>query len=687
MVCEEELSAGRWINRYWTSSGQIKPDVQMGGQGERRSGLQVDSFELAIEGQDLAGTWQWVNAEQKPVANPEGLLVSVELRSSARPITVRIHTLLSGGPVMVRWLEIVNTSAKTTAITRVSPWSGMLWETPDVNERVSAEAPFEVATAKYEDWGHEGAWAFDPVSNGTVAVNGTRGKSGWGHPTFFARNRASGEWFVASLGWSGNWAMHVTGAGDPARNRARLFFDLGPSAADPVLRTLAPGETVKSPETHLLLMHADLDHVIQALHEHVRRDILLPPVPGREYQVESNHRGYIVDHESEAGLKREIDIAASIGAEEFLVDAGWYGPEPNRWADNVGDWYAGAWLPNDLTPVREYARSKGLLFGLWMEIEGVGAASRLKQQHPDWITTRNGRPIAGGRRLDLSNPAAAAWIESEIARVIQKYDLDMFRIDYNTTVEEGGNRMRDGFLENSEWRHVEALYAMMDRIHQRFPKVILQNCAGGGGRLDYGIMRHFQNSELSDWSRAPRGLKIFNGMTWLFPPEILLRTFGTEVGGIEADGDIDLQLRQALLARPIFRGISPTLDELNPLLGQRIRDSVAEFKQTIRPIMAGSRVFHHTPVLPMMEPSPWVVLEYATQDAHRAVAGLFRTSQSGDPVYRFFPRGLDLSRNYRVKFGNSGQTVEISGAQLLQEGVPIRLDAALTSELLIFTAH
>jgi len=689
MVCEEELSAGRWMNRDWNSGGQIKPDIQMEGQGERRGGLPVDSFQLSIEGQDLAGTWQWVKAEQKPVANPEGVLVSVELRSSARPITVRLQTLLSGGPVMVRWLEIVNTGTKATAITHVSPWSGILWETADVNERVRAgvEAPFEVATAKYEEWAHEGAWAFDPVSNGTVALNGTRGKSGWGHPTFFARNRASGEWFVASLGWSGNWAMHVTGTNDDAHNRARLFFDLGPSAADPVLRTIAPGESVRSPETHLLLMHSDLDHVIQALHEHVRHDILLPPIPGREYQVESNHRGYIVDHESEAGMKREIDIAASIGAEEFLVDAGWFGPEPNNWGNNVGDWYAGAWLPNDLTPVREYARSKGMLFGLWMEIEGMGAASKLKQQHPEWIETRNGQPVAGGRQLDLSNPDAAAWIESEIVRIIQKYDLDMFRIDYNHSVEEGGNRLRDGFIENTQWRHVEALYGIFDRVHARFPMVILQNCAGGGGRLDYGIMRRFHNSEVSDWSRGPRALKIFNGMTWLFPPEILLRTFGTETGDIEADGDIDLQLRQAMLARPIFRGISPALEELNPLLGQRIRNSVAEFKQTIRPIMVNSRVFHHTPLLPLMEPSPWVVLEYAAQDSHRAVAGLFRTSQSGDPVYKFFPRGLDLSRSYEVKFGNSGQTIEVSGESLLQEGIPVRLDADLTSEMLIFTAR
>jgi alpha-galactosidase len=695
MVCDEELYNGRWVNRYWTSTGQIKPDFHLEHQSAQRSGLPIDSFDLDIEGQSLTGTWKWIKAEQKPVTNPDGLLVTVELESSARPISIKMNTLLNGSPVMVRWLEISNTAAKATAITRVSSWSGIVWDTSGYQERVqsSKEAAFEVATTKYQEWGHEGAWAFDPVSNGTVSLQGTRGKSGWGHPTFFARNRATGEWFVASLAWSGNWAMNVTGTtsakgpNEDARDNAKLFFDLGPAAADPVLRVMEARETVRSPETHVLLMRADLDDVIQTLHDHVRHDILPPLVPGREYQVESNHRGYIVDHESEEGLKREIDIAAAVGADEFLIDAGWYGPEPNRWAQNVGDWYPGAWLPNDLMSVREYARKKGLLFGLWVEIESIGSASKLRQQHPDWVLTRNSEPVGKGRQLDFANPAVVAWAESEMVRIIQKYDLDMFRLDYNTTVEEGGNRMHDGFLENTQWRHVEALYEIFDHVRARFPKVIFQNCAGGGGRLDYGIMRRFQNTELSDWLRAPRGLKVLNGMTWVLPPEILLRTFGTESDGLEEDGDIDLQLRTTMMSRPIFRGISPSLEELNPLLATKIRTGITEFKSTVRPIMVNSRVYHHTPLLLMMEPSPWVVLEYAAANQNSAVVGLFRTSQSGDSVYRFFPRGLNLSRKYRMKSGNSGQTIEVEGNRLLQEGIPVRLSENLTSEMLIFQAE
>ena len=688
MVCDEELYQGRWVNRYWTSTGQIKPDFHLEGQSQQRSGLQGDSFQLGIEGQNLAGSWKWIRAEQKHQTSPDGELVTIEFQSTVRPITVKLNTLMHGESVMVRWLDITNTGTKPTAITSVSPWSGMLWETAGYKERVGSEAPFEIATAKYEDWGHEGAWEFHPVESGTVTVSGTRGKSGWGHPTFFAHNQATGEWFVASLAWSGNWTMHVTGAlgkraDEDAADAARLFFDLGPSAADPVLRVLEPGETVRSPETHLLLIHGDLDQVIQTLHSHVRRFVLPAPVPGRRSLVEANHRGYIVDHESEAGLKREVDIAASVGADTFVIDAGWYGPEPNNWAKNVGDWHAGAWLPNDVNPVRNYAKEKGMLFGLWVEIESVGSAANLRKVHPDWILTRNGTPVANGRQLDFANPEVVAWAESEISRIITKYDLDLFRIDYNNSVDEGGNRMKDGFLENTQWRHVEALYAIFDHLHQKFPNVIFQNCAGGGGRLDYGIMQRFQNTELSDWLRAPRGLKILNGMTWLLPPEIFLRTFGTESGGLEEDGDLNLQLDTVMMSRPIFRGISPTLAELDPLLGARIREGVDLYKQQVLPIMANGLVYHHTPILPMMDPSPWVVLEYGSLDKRKDVTGIFRTSQFGDSTYKFMPRGIDFSKSYSIHFQNSGQAVEMTGGQLLQNGIPVRLEDNLTSEMIL----
>jgi alpha-galactosidase len=694
-ICDEELRDGRWVGRYWGSNGQVVPDIHLEGELAQMDMLPIDAFNLEIEGQKLSGTWKWLGADKSEVHNPDGLLVTVELESAIRPIRVKVHTLLSGAPVMVRWLEVTNTGQKPTAISNVSPWAGQLWHTPNLTERLppDSEDVYDVGYTQYEEWGHEGAWRFDPVVNETKIISGDHGKSGWGHPTFFARNNATGEWFAASLGWSGNWNIRVTSkikksahnnGGDRPDTEARLFFEMGPSSVDPVLRVLDPGEAVKTPETHILCMKSDLDHVTQALVDHVRGDVLPRPPSDHVFDVEANHRGYIVDHETEAGIDREIDMAADIGAETFVIDAGWYGQEPNHWYDNVGDWYAGAWLPNDIQPIREYARKKGMRFGLWVEIEGAGANSKLRKEHPDWILTRGGKPVANGRHLDVANPVVGKWMEYEIARIIRKYDLDVFRIDYNMSPEEDGNQVRSGFVENSQWRHVENLYAMFDRLRQQFPKVIFQNCAGGGGRLDWGILRRFDNTELSDWMREPRGVKILNGMTWVLPPEILLRSFGTEVSDLAGDGDLDSQLRQVQMSLPIFRGIAPSLEEENPELRQKLRSGVDFYKNEIRPIMRRGLVYHHTALPQFNSESPWVVLEYAAHDKSRAVATLFRTSNFEDPVYRFVPRGIDVSRRYRVTFQNSGATVEVPGFELMRDGIPVRLENAETSEMLLF---
>ena len=696
-ICDEELRHGRWVNRYWESSGQIVADIQIEAERQQMDTLPVDAFKLEMEGQELSGTWKWIGASKSEIQNPEGLLVTVELESSLRPIRVKVQTLLGGGPVMVRWLEVRNTADRPTAISNVSPWAGQLWHTPNFAEKLppDSENVYNVGYAQYSKWGYEGAWRFDPVVNETKIISGERGKSGWGHPTFFARNNATGEWFAASLAWSGNWRIRITSkvekspvdrsdSVDRPVNEARLFFEMGPSSVDPALRVIDPGETVKTPETHILCMKADLDHVTQTLLNHVRRDVLPRPPSQHVFDVEANHRGYIVDHETEAGIEREIDMAADIGAETFLIDAGWYGPEPNRWYQNVGDWYAGAWLPNDIQPIREYARKKGLRFGLWVEIEGAGAASKLRKEHPEWIQTRDGQSIADGRHLDVGNPVVAKWMESEIVRIIKKYDLDVFRIDYNMSTEEDGNQLREGFVENSSWRHVENLYAMFDRLRSQFPHVIFQNCAGGGGRLDWGILRRFDNTELSDWMRGPRGVKILNGMTWLLPPEILLRTFGTEVPDLAGDGDIDYQMRQVEMALPIFRGIAPSPAELNPTLRNKIRAGIDLYKNELRPILRDSLVYHHTPLTPYFRESPWLVLEYATPDKRRSVATLFRTSNLEDPVYHFVPRGLDSSVTYKVTFENRSETAELSGIQLMTEGIPVRLETTGTSEMLLF---
>ena len=696
VTLDEVFARGRLVTRYWSPCGQVWPEMHLGGI-QWREDQPADAFCLWVNGRNLAGGYSRDGVSLDP--DPSGYRCEgrnvrhgiVALRHADSAVAVRVHTRLDGSAFLIRWLEITNGSQESVGITAVSPFSGMLWSHRcEEHLAPGQDSPFELAYNHLFEWGREGDFWFESLRGGEHSVDGgKKGRSGWGRPAFWARNLCNGQTFVCELGWGGNYEFaldcRLDEAGSAPR-QAELFFRMGLSGHDRVLRTLAPGESVTTPAVHLALFQVDLDEIVQATHEHVRHVVMPAPLPGRHIEIEANHRGYLCDRENEPDLKRDVDVAADVGAEMYVVDAGWFGNEPNQWGSNVGDWHAGPWLPNGLEPVREHARARGMRFGLWVEAEAAGANSDLRREHPDWLLTRDGEPVANGRALNLANPEVAAWVESEIDRIIVQYDLDMFRIDHNHCLTPSGNRVIDGLTEDLTWRYYEQLYAALDRLRAKFPHVVFQNCAGGGGRLDWGTLRRFHNTELSDWMRQPRGLRILNGVTMSLPPEILLRTFGTESGEHALDGDVDAQLRLVCMCRPIFRGISPSLEELSPHLRERIEHHLALHRDFIRPLLADCRVFHHTPCLPLFEPTPWCAFEYADRKGVRAVAGVFRTSSAGPDTFTLRPRGIDVGRAYHVTLDNLGQTATWHGRQLSNGGLRIRLDRTLTSELVLIEA-
>ncbi len=709
VACDEALINGRFVTRYWNPCGQVWPENHFGGL-QWAADQPADSFRLAVNKQPLVGGFEWQGAELSPDpsswrpgrnAKGEPLPVVhgvVSLLHKSAGIAVKVHTRLDGSPFMIRWLEISNLNKSAVALTEVAPFSGMLW-----NHRFEEhlpkdyQTPFAVAYTQMFDWGREGDFHFEDLANGVKVVNGGKqGRSGWGRPAFWARNRCNGQTFVCELAWGGNYEFSLdcrlrdTDQKPYFTNMrsSSLFFKMGLSGHDEALRVLDAGETVVTPAVHVALFQDNDDAIVQATHEHVRQVVMPTQVPGRHVEIEANHRGYLCDRENVPDILKDIDVAASVGTEMYVIDAGWYGKEPNQWWLNVGDWRDGKWMERGggMKAVSDYAHQKGMKFGLWVEIEAAGQNSDLKKNHPDWLLKRDGQPIANGRALDITMPEVMKFERETIVRLIRELGLDMYRIDHNHCLAPSGNRKYQGFTEDLTWRYYEKLYAMFDSLRAEFPKVVFQNCSGGGGRLDWGTMVRFHNTELSDWMRLPRGIKILNGVSMSLPPEILMRTFGTEVGEQVLDGDVDTQLRHCF-CRMIFRGIAPSLENLTPYLKGRIDNYVKLYKEVIRPTMIDGRVFHHTPMLPLEDATPWCVLEYAKKDRSAAVAAIFRTScaKAGSEAdeYVFRPRGIEPGARYQVQLDGRGLVFPASGEQLMREGVRVRLEKSLTSELVI----
>ena len=533
-------------------------------------------------------------------------------------------------------------------------------------------------------WGNEGDFQWHDLPAAGYRIDGRYRRDRHRHPLFVLRNNATGEQFVGQLAWSGGYSFEFDldadmGTTDQA---ARLFFRAGPDAPAPQ-RLIAPGETVRTPEMHLGLVLGDLDAAIQAMHDHLRRSVFMAQPRGRGGWVESGI-GPEVEITTE-WVESAIDAAADIGAEVFFIDASWYTPPAGEWWSTVGDWEVDRQrFPDGLEPFRRRVHEEGMLWGLWMDAERIGAKSQVAEEHPDWISVAYDGEKRLGDLLDLTNPEAAQWLEEKLARVFEENQLEFFRLDYNTSIGPGARVVRDGYAENSYWRYYEAQYALYDRLRQRFPKVIFESCAGGGGRTDIGQVRRFSHTWVTDWQIAPRSFTITNGMTMALPPEYVDRLAGGQAGHTTAE--LDFQLRLLLFVRPTFGFLRPLDMEWNPLLLARIKHAVELYKDFVRPFMSTGRIYHHTPTFDGPEPQGWGVLELSSRDAARGICGLFQLSAPGEPEYLLRLRGLDLSRRYRVTFDSAGQTCEVDGFTLMKQGLTVRLEGPLTSELLLFEA-
>jgi alpha-galactosidase len=463
---------------------------------------------------------------------------------------------------------------------------------------------------------------------------------------------------------------------------AALTFSAGPDGPSP-LRVIAPGETVTTPEMHLGLVFGDLDNAVQAMHTHLRKSVFMPQARGRAAWVESGI-GPELEITPEQ-LTHSIDAAAEGGAEVFFIDASWYAAPYSNWWKTVGDWNVDLKrFPEGLKPFRDRVHAAGMLWGLWMDAERIGDDSAVAKQHPDWLAMNYDGERKIGGLLDLTNPDAAKWMEQQIVRVIEENQLDFFRLDYNTDPGRGIKTARDGFIENGYWRYYDTLYGIYDRLRARFPKVIFENCAGGGGRTDIGMVRRFGHTDVTDWQIAPRSFTITNGMTMALPPEYIDRLLGGQDGQTAAE--FDFQARLLLFLQPKFGFLYPAGAQPNPIFMQRIKHWVDLYKNFVRPFIDTSRIYHHTPEVSGLDPHGWGVLELASEDRGRAICGLFQLSAPTHPDYELRLRGLDVSRRYRVTFDNSGQSTVVEGFVLMEQGITVRLSGALTSELLVFEA-
>lgn len=229
-----------------------------------------------------------------------------------------------------------------------------------------------------------------------------------------------------------------------------------------------------------------------------------------------------------------IDMAAELGCEYYCIDCGWY--SAGEWWGNVGEWMPSGErfpvtkaFPQGLKSLLGYIREKGMVPGLWLELEVMGLHCPLADQKPmDWFFIRHGKRVREKSRyqLDFRNPEVRAFADGVIARLVEDYGVGYIKMDYN--IEPGigtdheADSPGDGLLE-----HERAYLSWLAGIFAKYPALVIENCGSGGMRMDYAMLKLCSVQSTSDMEdyriystiavNAPLALTPEQAAVWSYP--------------------------------------------------------------------------------------------------------------------------------------------------------------------------
>lgn len=649
---------------------------------------EASSFHVELNGISLDSCLEFVDfTKERTEDRCEAVLT---LRSGILPVLLKIHTVLDGSAMFTRYIEIENQSGEPMNLSRLVLFGGGLEQLERTNMAEGRDISKLYSAGYFDDhcWGREGSFSWHDLNPGVLNVDSRFGRDRFRHPAIFLRNNVTGTMYFSQIGWSGGcrFSVDFDALANQDHNMSLLAFGAEITAYNPMY-ILASGENFVTPEVHMGVIAGDLDDAINEMHDHIRRSVLCAPeITPVDLTVGA---GMGAEHDmSVETTKSFIRQFAEMGAEIFIIDAGWVCPPSHPidwWRYNGINIPNSDRYPNGMAELSDYCHECGLKFALWVEIERLGDFAAAKKEHLEWIATDlYGNPNGGF--LDFTVPAAAQWAENELARIIVEYKLDMLRVDYNVSYRDyfAFRDVLPGKRECLSVRHQQAVYRMYQNLKRRFPNVVFENCAGGGGRTDLGIMKSFNHTWVSDCQKAPQSVLITNGMTMVLPPERVDRLFAGM--GCHAYGSFDLQMRNTMLTHMSLNIVAPAATEPNPVQMEFVKHSVQIYKDFIRPMLPTAKIYHYTPDHTVIQDDGFCAYEIAAPDGSKGAIAVYALTNAGK-INRFIqPKGVDLSKTYKVTLDNSRTSFTVSGYELMNSGIRIQIPASMASELILFEA-
>ena len=330
----------------------------------------------------------------------------------------------------------------------------------------------------------------------------------------------TGRTIGAALCWSGNFELRFNTI---SHKEHHFYAGIDPQSSEYILD---PKQKFETPHLALTFSNEGLSGASRNFHRWARTegmlhrgmkvgDILLNSWEGLYFDID------------EARMIQMMDDISKFGGELFVMDDGWFGDKYPRKNDtsSLGDWVVDKnKLPNGLRALTDAARERGIKFGIWIEPENVNTTSELFEQHPEWALQVKGRQLKLGRGgtqlvLDMTNPQVQDFVFKIVDDLLtQNPEIAYIKWDANASIQNFGslylpkNRQQNLYVDY----HL-GLLKTLQRIRAKYPDIVIQDCASGGGRANYGLLPYFDEFWVSDNTDALQRVYIQWGTSLFFP--------------------------------------------------------------------------------------------------------------------------------------------------------------------------
>lgn len=460
------------------------------------------SAELVVEGQDVAD-------------ESDATITTIHLKDKVYPLYVDLkYRAYKDVDMIEAWTEIANKE------------KGMVTLTNFASMMLPIRRGNVYATHFYGSWANEAQVVEERLNPGQLVVANHEGirNSHTDHAEmmFSLDGKAREEYgdvIAAALCYSGNYKLKTV---TDETDYHYFFAGIDSDNSDYHLKR---GETFRTPAVAFTFSQQGMGGASRNFHKWGRKYVLAHGNEVRPVLLNSWEGVYFKINQD--GMAQMMNDIADMGGELFVMDDGWFGDKYPRNTDktSLGDWVVDQRkLPNGIEGLLKSAKDNGIKFGIWIEPEMTNTRSELFEKHPDWIIKASNRDATTGRGgtqlvLDLSNPKVQDFVFGVVDKLLTAYpDIAYIKWDANMGILNHGSQ----YLPMSDQSHMYIAYhegfaKVMQRIRDKYKDVIIQCCASGGGRVNWGFLKGFDEFWCSDNTDALQRVYMQYGTSYFFP--------------------------------------------------------------------------------------------------------------------------------------------------------------------------